>query len=518
MKKKFFIITFMALCLVACTDGLQKSIEELEDKYAELEGRVARLEELCKEMNTNISALKTLVSVIVNNDYIVSVTPITKDGEEVGYVMTFAIHDPITIYHGEDGKDGRDGITPVIGVALDTSDSAYYWTLNDTWLLDANGNRIPLSSRDGKDGEDGKDGQDGQDGKDGITPQLKIENDYWYVSTDNGVTWTQLGKAKGDKGDKGDTGDHGGDSMFTSYTEDNSYVYLALPNGTVLKVRKYKDEIIQIVDGAIMTEFSVSATKKVYFSMGNLQYNAMGGSHQCADGTTQQGIWRLAEHQWHVIGSENANISSTYDGWIDLFGWGTSGWNSGAVAYQPYSKNSDNSDYYPGNSPTNNLTGDYAFADWGVYNAISNGGNQCRLWRTLSADEWEYVMNNRENAELLRFVATVMGVHGLVILPDNWILTDDTYYDLDANEWNTNSYYTTDWHYFETHGAVFLPTAGYRATSNAIGGVETNANYWTTSTSNTGAYDMFFNDWTLRIAQEDRRNKGQSVRLVQDVQ
>ena len=84
--------------------------------------------------------------------------------------------------------------------------------------------------------------------------------------------------------------------------------------------------------------FSVSATKKVMFSPGNLQFNAMKGIHQCADGTSQQGTWRFAEHQWDYVGDatngnvyengtkcDNAKINSTYNGWIDFFGWGTNG-------------------------------------------------------------------------------------------------------------------------------------------------------------------------------------------------
>ena len=71
-------------------------------------------------------------------------------------------------------------------------------------------------------------------GKDGITPLLKIENDYWFVSYDEGETWTQEGKAKGDKGDKGDTGD----SMFQSVTQDANYVYFTLADGTVIKIAK----------------------------------------------------------------------------------------------------------------------------------------------------------------------------------------------------------------------------------------------------------------------------------------
>ncbi|MBP5725116.1 MAG: hypothetical protein J6X18_16275, partial [Bacteroidales bacterium] len=127
---------------------------------------------------------------------------------------------------------------------------------------------------------------------------------------------------------------------------------------------------VQIQDGAILAEFSVSDSTKVYFSQGNLQYQA------------STGTWRFAEHQYDMIGSDNSNISSSYSGWIDLFGWGTSGWNSGANAYQPYSTSTSYSDYYPGGSYSNDLTGSYANADWGVYNKISNGGNSAGMWRT----------------------------------------------------------------------------------------------------------------------------------------
>ncbi|MBR3947124.1 MAG: hypothetical protein IKJ56_08520, partial [Bacteroidales bacterium] len=162
--------------------------------------------------------------------------------------------------------------------------------------------------------------------------------------------------------------------------------------------------------GAIQGEFSVSATKKVYFSQGNLQYQA------------STSIWRFAENQYDVIGRDNTNISSTYSGWIDLFGWGTSGWNSGANAYQPYSTSESYSDYYPGGDYTNNLTGSYANADWGVYNKISNGGNSAGKWRTLTNSEWNYVISNRTDARYLRGTATVNGVNGLILLPDNWTL------------------------------------------------------------------------------------------------
>ena len=256
MKKLSLLLLTLTICFfTACHDDIWNAIDDLD-------GRVTKLEELCKEMNTNITSLQTIVNVLQSNDYITGVVEVTKNGEVIGYTITFGKHDPITIYHGQDGKDGADGkdgqdgssSTPVIGVAQDT-DGVYYWTLNGEWLLDDNGNKLPVSGTNGKDGQngsngqdgtDGKDGQDGTDGKDGVTPQLKIEDGYWYISYDNGATWTQLGKATGEDGKDGQNGSNGtngkdgkdGDSMFQSVTQDDNYVYFTLADGTVIKIAK----------------------------------------------------------------------------------------------------------------------------------------------------------------------------------------------------------------------------------------------------------------------------------------
>ena len=272
MKKIHLLLLGLTICLFsACHNDIWDAIDGLDS-------RVTKLEELCKEMNTNITSLQTIIDVLQSNDFITGVVEIKKDGEVIGYTITFGKHDPITIYHGQDGKDGadgkdgqdgqngadgKDGSTPVIGVAQDT-DGVYYWTLNGEWLLDDNGNKLPVSGKDGQngtngsngqdgadgkdgqDGENGKDGADGQDGQDGITPQLKIEDGYWYISYDNGATWTQLGKATGEDGKDGQNGSNGtngkdgqdGDSMFQSVTQDDSYVYFTLADGTVIKIAK----------------------------------------------------------------------------------------------------------------------------------------------------------------------------------------------------------------------------------------------------------------------------------------
>ncbi len=295
MKKLHLLLLSITLCLFsACHNDIWDAIDGLDS-------RVTKLEELCKEMNTNITSLQTIVDVLQSNDFITGVVEIKKDGEVIGYTITFGKHDPITIYHGQDGKDGADGKdgqdgqngsanAPVIGVAKDT-DGVYYWTLNGEWLLDDNGNKLPVSGKDGQngtngsngqdgtdgkdgqDGEDGKDGADGQDGKDGITPQLKIEDGYWYISYDNGATWTQLGKATGEDGKDGQNGADGkdgqdgangkdgqdGDSMFQSVTQDENYVYFTLADGTVIKIAKgngsndqpNEDDIIDFKDLAV---------------------------------------------------------------------------------------------------------------------------------------------------------------------------------------------------------------------------------------------------------------------------
>ncbi len=241
--------------------------------------------------------------------------------------------------------------------------------------------------------------------------------------------------------------------------------------------------------------FSVSATRKVAFSPGNLQYNAAQGSHQCADGTTKQGTWRFAEHQWDKVGNGNNNISSTYDGWIDLFGWGTSGWDSGADEYQPYSTRNAGSYYRPGGSDKTDLTGTYAYADWGVYNQIGN--DTPGTWRTLSKNEWYYLFYSRPNARRLFALGKVNGVNGVILLPDNWetpsgvsfVSSPDKgmnwrsngYWDFYSDHYFSDDVYTLEqWEIMESAGAIFLPVTGSRI-ANSVSGLNSSGYYWSTT-------------------------------------
>lgn len=235
-------------------------------------------------------------------------------------------------------------------------------------------------------------------------------------------------------------------------------------------------------EGAINGAFSVSSNKKVKFSQGNIQYQA----------STK--TWRFAEHQWDIIGADNKNISSSYSGWIDLFGWGTS------------------------NNPTKSSTSssDYSnFSDWGN-NSISNGGG--RNWFTLTRDEWVYVFKTRSTSSGIRYAkATVNGVSGVILLPDNW---SGSYYKLrktnksDAS-FSSNQISQSDWtSKLEANGAVFLPAAGWRY-GTSVDIVGSGGSYWSATYGYSGsAYSVYFDDGDLSAGNWNYRNYGLSVRLV----
>lgn len=254
MKKLFTLIAIaLAVVVSSCSkfddSAIWDKLNEQEQTLNDHEKRIAALEELCRQLNTNIDALQTIVEALEKKDYVTNVSPVREDGEIVGYTISFANSDTITIYNGKDGvdgTDGKDGYTPQIGVMKDT-DGIYYWTLDGEWLLDGKGNKIKAVGEDGRDGQDGtngNNGQDGVDGKDGITPRLKIENGYWYVSYDEGATWMELGKATGEDGTNGIDGDNifkevfigDGFVVFTLDDDNNSQIKLPFVTDTQLSV------------------------------------------------------------------------------------------------------------------------------------------------------------------------------------------------------------------------------------------------------------------------------------------
>lgn len=229
-------------------------------------------------------------------------------------------------------------------------------------------------------------------------------------------------------------------------------------------------------------EFSVSSNNKVRFAKGNLQYQA----------STK--TWRFAEHQWDMIGDANKNISSSYSGWIDLFGWGS------------------------GNNPTKSSTSssDYStFTDWGN-NTISNGGG--KSWFTLTKDEWVYVFDKRSTSSGIRYAkAIVNGVNGVILLPDNW--SSSNYSLSNTNKYDagfsSNRISQSDWtNKFEANGAVFLPAAGWRY-GTYVYSVGSYGYYWSASfEASDYAYDVHFYESFLSADYWYYRSSGRSVRLV----
>lgn len=276
-----------------------------------------------------------------------------------------------------------------------------------------------------------------------------------------------------------------------------------------------------------------AAGDEVRFSPGNLQYI----------GSAATPYWKFATHQYDYIGSAQGSSSLNQD--RDLFGWGTSGYDNTvndafAINFYPYSTaenpatySSDASSAYQNNrygyGPSLNmadvdLTGTSANYDWGVYNAISNGGNSANIWRTLSKDEFGYILNTRTTAYKIGYTATryiyacLLGTyHGIIILPSDYVHPSSVTTPVFGSAgWSSNAYSADDWEKMEVAGAVFLPAAGQRKGAT-FSQNETQGNYWTTTNSNsTNSNYYYFSSSSVKTT-SNYRYYGYSVRLVRDV-
>ena len=217
--------------------------------------------------------------------------------------------------------------------------------------------------------------------------------------------------------------------------------------------------------------FSVSDTKTVRFSPGNLQYKEGEG-------------WRFAPNQYDYVGAWDTSD------WVDLFGFGT--WGEGK---NPLNTSTDAEDY-----------------TWSTdFQGTLNGHND---WYTLENEEWRYLLNIRTNASNLNGSATVAGANGIIVLPDNWTLPSGSSFNSGMNGWNNNTYDASQWATMEEAGAVFLPAAGSRGGTN-MHFVGSRGSYWsTTFAGDFGAWQLFFTAGYIISQSELDRRAGNSVRLV----
>lgn len=275
--------------------------------------------------------------------------------------------------------------------------------------------------------------------------------------------------------------------------------------------------------------FTVGTGKRVIIAQGNLQYQA------------STGTWQFAANQYDYIGNAAGNTTpeaerATQSEWIDLFGWGTSGWNNGNLYYQPYNTattgvNTNGYGYGPTNGSryTYSLTGDYANADWGVYNSIANGGNEAGRWRTPQSLEYGQIFKSRSASTLngvanaLYAKATVNGVNGVVVFPDVYehpagVALPTSINATGSGGWDGNIYSASEWAKMEAAGAVFMPITD--RISDGVAANSTSGCYWTSSVSTSKGmafYVMFSSAHFDYVSTQYRRNYGQAVRLVQDI-
>ncbi|MBR2166135.1 MAG: BACON domain-containing protein [Paludibacteraceae bacterium] len=319
----------------------------------------------------------------------------------------------------------------------------------------------------------------------------------WRATKSLEADWLTLGSAEGN-----------GNGSFTIKVEPATSSEELSTVVTISEVRSDDYQPVQldvvVTRGSSVTLkgafFSVSATNKVYFSQGNLQYLILRGSGK--------DIFRFAEHQWDFVGdAEKGNVyyngqkcdnnkyfGMQYEGWIDMFAWGTGD--------KPWSGSTDNAVFAE-------------FHEWGA-NQISNGGNQANLWRTLTKDEWVYLFFKRDNASTLRGYGTVNGVAGLILLPDNWEMPTGV-----AAFQPTFSYTANDWTKMENNGAVFLPAAGVMSLNDfqilIVRGLGEVGAYWSCTPSSSALLAHVFNfDSTSKGTGAMIRYLHLSVRLVRD--
>ncbi|MBQ4478029.1 MAG: hypothetical protein II945_05415 [Bacteroidales bacterium] len=211
-----------------------------------------------------------------------------------------------------------------------------------------------------------------------------------------------------------------------------------------------------------------------------------------------------------IVGDSLLKLTYQPSSQCGLYGWGTSGYNGKLLSMH----DTIDSNYVRGIS---NISGtDY---DWGYYNKIIGGGNVNHVWRVLTIEEWEYLLQTRAGASNKYGCGKIHNLCGLIILPDDWNNTAGVSFTPQASSWATNSYTSAEWEAMEAKGAVFLIASGIRD-----GEIESEGGYagyyWTgnaSATSDDYAYSFYFregNNYT--IALPTRKHKGCAVRLVRD--
>lgn len=273
---------------------------------------------------------------------------------------------------------------------------------------------------------------------------------------------------------------------------------------------------LDFIVGGLPGLFSTQANTQYVFSKGNLRYQASTGS------------FAFADKQYTVLGPNvagnnvgDAATRQTQSKWIDLFCWGTSGYDYGATKYQPWSLwGADGAQCGKG---TVNLSGNM---DWG-YNPIVNGGNTENYgWTTPSVGNLNYLKGTVSGRTSRLFTkGTVAGVKGLFFIPDVWTcpasVTPPASYNnaTSSAAWSANDWTADDWKILEDSGLVFIPCGGWIGTGGAKNGESTQIKLWSsTQSASTKAYMMTYANGEFYSNAEGTRSSQASVRLIKTVE
>ena len=257
-------------------------------------------------------------------------------------------------------------------------------------------------------------------------------------------------------------------------------------------------DTIPVVEPEVVKGFTCSSDgRQLVFAKGNLQYQ--GNSN----------TWRFAEHPWDTCGHDNAYMSPVTRKWVDLFGF--------MRADLPALTRSESSFYT-----------DAAYYSF-VKVPISNGGGY--KWWVPGASEYEYIIDKRTNHAKLFSGATVNGIAGLVLLPDEWVLPEglsfvsaeaaglkdkgSTYSGV-SNIFALNTYTAEEWMRMDSAGAVFLPAAGYR-NEYTVSYMQQWGEYWTSAVDGTNdayAYCIEFTKSKVTLNYKVPKPGGRAVRMI----
>ncbi len=275
--------------------------------------------------------------------------------------------------------------------------------------------------------------------------------------------------------------------------------------------------VTEVPSGALPGKFSVSDTKKVYFSKGNMYHGTWIYNRWHKEG------FYLEDHQWQRQPSRDSlwrkdHKIHFYWSKIDVI-----------ACWQHYYRDESHAtvdDFF-----FTNKTADTPNPDFSV---IINDVERKGVWRTLSTEEWEYLLRKRKMTyDKPRCTNWFLAIKlkdgeiykGILVYPDDYngpeIVREN------REEWGK----TLTWKDIEDAGILFLRSCGIReedrVTKTELATGEIGC-YWTSDcskTDRTQACSMYFQDMTnpfipdSGIYTEDTSYRGtaRNVRLVRDV-